>query len=76
MSRIKNVNPIELFDEKTLADTDKFIYSIPKKDIIKYRNAYLREMNKSNDDNVLPETTLNLRRCFLYLTHHYETLNL
>ena len=72
MSREKPVYPDQLFDRKTLEQAYSFIDSLSKDDIMRFRSAYRREMNQSNDDNVLPETTLEQRRCFMYLTYHYE----
>ena len=66
--------PNELFDNKTVKQTYSFIESLTKEDIVRYRIAYKRELNSSNENNLLPEATLTKRRCFLYLTANYETI--
>jgi hypothetical protein len=76
MSKVKPAYPTEFFDQKTLDQTYSFIDTLKPNDIRRFRQAYRREMNQSNDDNVLPETTLTMRRCFLYLTSNYEQHNL
>lgn len=58
-----------------LDQTYSFIDTLKQEDILRFRKAYKRELNQSNDDNVLPETTLTQRRCFLYLTNHIEKIN-
>ncbi len=74
MSKQKPAYPNEFFDQKTLDQTYSFIDTLNQTDILRFRKAYKREMNQSNDDNVLPETTLTQRRCFLYLTSHLEPI--
>ena len=74
MSKQKQVYPNQLFSQKLLDRTYDFIDSLTPEDILRFRNSYTREMNKSNDDNVLPETTLEQRRCFMYLTYKFENI--
>ena len=71
MSRTKPAYPSEFFTDETLEKTYRFIESLNKNEIKLYRKAYQREINNSHDDNVVPETTVELRRCFLYLTSQY-----
>lgn len=76
MSKQQTAYPTEFFNDKTLEQTYSFIESLSKDDIIRFRHSYRREMNQSNEDNVLPETTLTQRRCFLYLTNQVEPLRI
>lgn len=76
MSRIKPIYPNELFDEEILSKTYNFIESLTKAEILRYRKAYLREINNSREANVVPETTVEMRRCFLYLTKSYDRLKI
>lgn len=76
-NRFKQITPApatEFFDVALVKSTQSFIKKLNHNEVIHYRHAYRREMNNSNDDNVLPEHTVTKRRCFLYLTSHYENV--
>jgi len=66
--------PQEFFDKKTLNQTYNFIDSLKNEEIVSFRKSYRRELNQSSEENVLPETTLTMRRCFLYLTTSKERI--
>lgn len=76
MSKQQVAYPDEFFDQKTIDQTYSFIDTLNKDDIIRFRKSYKREINQSNENNVLPETTLTQRRCFLYLTSYVEKINI
>jgi len=72
MANRKYAIPSDFFPSELVSETYSFIDTLTRKEILDYRKSYKRELNKSSDDNVLPYTTSESRRCFLYLTASYE----
>lgn len=72
MSKLDVSYPLDFFDKRTVDETYEFIATLSVPEILKFRVAYQRELNNSNENNELPITTADKRRCFLYLTAKFQ----
>lgn len=72
MKNLQPMDPHNFFDHDSIAKNQKFINTLDREEIKKYRAGYQREMNASTEENQLPITTVEERRCFLFLTSNHE----
>lgn len=73
--KFDNQRPMDahnFFDHDSIVKNKAFIDTLKPDDIKRFRAGYKREMNSSNELNELPITTVEERRCFLFLTSQYE----